>query len=120
MLPKSGLPINLKAYLRTICSDNCSNHKAQIQPNLRLGWPATTQNNDRRKQEVCSFLDLNTIYFSLFCSSGIPGGPEGKESTCNARDLRSIPRLGSSPGRGHGNHSSTPAWRIIALDRGEW
>ena len=28
---------------------------------------------------------------------------EGKESTCNAGDLGSIPGLGRSPGGGHGN-----------------
>ena len=34
---------------------------------------------------------------------GLPGGSDGKESTCNAGDLGSIPGLGRSPGRGHGN-----------------
>ena len=32
-----------------------------------------------------------------------PGGSDGKESTCNAGDLGSIPRLGRSPGGEHGN-----------------
>ena len=31
------------------------------------------------------------------------GGSDGKESTCNAGDLDSIPRLGRSSGGGHGN-----------------
>ena len=34
---------------------------------------------------------------------GFPGGSDGKESTCNAGDLGSIPGLGRSPGGGHGN-----------------
>ena len=34
---------------------------------------------------------------------GFPGGSVGKESTCNAGDLGSIPGLGRSPGGGHGN-----------------
>ena len=34
---------------------------------------------------------------------GFPGGSDGKESTRNAGDLGVIPRLGRSPGRGHGN-----------------
>ena len=34
---------------------------------------------------------------------GIPGGSDGKESTCNAGDLGSILGLGRSPGGGHGN-----------------
>ena len=34
---------------------------------------------------------------------GFPGGSDGKESTCNAGDLGSIPGLGISPGGGHCN-----------------
>ena len=34
---------------------------------------------------------------------GFPGGLDGKESACSVGDLGSIPRLGRSPGGGHGN-----------------
>ena len=34
---------------------------------------------------------------------GFPDGLDGKEFACNAGDLHSIPALGKSPGRGHGN-----------------
>ena len=34
---------------------------------------------------------------------GFPGGSDGKESTCNAGDLGSIPQLGRSPGEGQNN-----------------
>ena len=34
---------------------------------------------------------------------GFPGGSDGKEFTCNTGDLGLIPRLGRSPGEGHGN-----------------
>ena len=33
----------------------------------------------------------------------MPGDSDGKESTCNVRDLGSIPGLGGSPGGGYGN-----------------
>ena len=33
--------------------------------------------------------------------SGFPGGSAGKESTCNAEDLGSVPGLGRSPGEGN-------------------
>ena len=33
---------------------------------------------------------------------GFPGGPDGKESTCNVGDLGSIPGLGRIPGEGNG------------------
>ena len=34
---------------------------------------------------------------------GFPSGSDGKESTCNAGDLGSIPGSGRSPGEGNGN-----------------
>ena len=34
---------------------------------------------------------------------GLPGGSDGKESTCKVGDLGSVPCLGRSPGGGHGN-----------------
>ena len=36
-------------------------------------------------------------------NSGVPGGSNGKESTCNAGDMGSVPVLGRFPGGGHGN-----------------
>ena len=49
----------------------------------------------------------------------LPCGSDGKESTCNAGDLGSIPELGRSPGGGHDNplqysHLGNP------MDRGAW
>ena len=35
-----------------------------------------------------------------------PGGSDSKESACSAEDPSSIPRLGRSPGKGNGYHSS--------------
>ena len=49
----------------------------------------------------------NCIHFISF-----PGGSDGKESTCIAGDLSSIPGLGLSPGGGMATHSSILAWRI--------
>ena len=39
---------------------------------------------------------------------GFPGCSDGKESACNVGDLGLIPRLGSSPGGGHGNPLQYP------------
>ena len=39
---------------------------------------------------------------------GFPDGSDGKEPTCNAGDLGSIPRLGRSPGEG--NHHPLHYW----------
>ena len=43
------------------------------------------------------------ILENLIYHTGLPGGSIGKESSCNAGDLGSIPGLGRSPGGGHGN-----------------
>jgi len=38
----------------------------------------------------------------MYSKQGFPGGSAGKEPTCNAGDLGSIPGLGRSPGEGKG------------------
>ena len=47
----------------------------------------------------------------LIDSTGFPGGPDSKESACNARDPGAIPGLGRPPGEGN-RYSSILAWRI--------
>ena len=41
-----------------------------------------------------------------------PDGSDGKESTCNAEELHSIPKSGISLEEGMTTHSSILAWRI--------
>ena len=43
----------------------------------------------------------------------IPGGSDGKESTCDAGDLDSVPGLGGSPRGGMTTHSSIPESYIL-------
>ena len=51
---------------------------------------------------------------------GFPDGSDGKESTCNAEDLDSIPGLGRSPGgAGMATHSNILGQRN-PIDRGAW
>jgi len=40
---------------------------------------------------------------ATFNNIGFPGGSDDKESTCNVKDLGSIPGLGRSPGEGNDN-----------------
>jgi len=49
----------------------------------------------------------------------LPYGSEGKESACNMGDLKSIPRLGRSPGGEHGNPLQYSC-QENAMDRGAW
>ena len=53
---------------------------------------------------MASFIILSVCSMNLkSISLVLPGGSDAKESACNASDLGLIPRLGRSPGRGHGN-----------------
>ena len=55
----------------------------------------------------------------LLDHKGCPGGSDGKESTCNARDLGLIPGWEDTLEEGMATHSSILGWRI-PLDRGAW
>ena len=46
---------------------------------------------------------LKTLVCGFRACLGFPGGSDGKESACNARDLALIPGLGRSPEGGNGN-----------------
>ena len=48
---------------------------------------------------------------------GFPGGSDGKESACNARDLGSVPGLRRSPGEGNG-YSLQYSCLENSMDRG--
>ena len=50
---------------------------------------------------------------------GFPGGLDGKESACSARDLGSIPGLGRLPGGGRGNPLQYSGLEK-PMDRGAW
>ena len=52
------------------------------------------------QQYVCECI---AFYISMQRDRGFPDDSDGKESTCNAGDLSSVPGLGRPPGRGHGN-----------------
>ena len=52
-------------------------------------------------------------------TQGFPGGSDGKEPTCSAGDLGSVPGLGRSPERGHGNPLQFSCLEN-PMDRGAW
>ena len=49
------------------------------------------------------FFTKSTEVFQYFNNQGFPGGSDGKESACNARDPGSVPGSGRSSGEGHGD-----------------
>ena len=59
------------------------------------------------------------IYTFIYQDMGFPGGPDGKESACNAGDPGLIPRLGRSPGGGSGNPLQYSCLEK-SVDRGAW
>ena len=71
-------------------------------------------------ENICMHMHACTTPFCLttqiVCNSitllGFPGGSAGKESTCNARDLGSIPGLGRSPGEGNKISWRREYWRV--------
>ena len=50
---------------------------------------------------------------------GFPGDSDGKESTCNAGTVGSIPGSGRSPGEGNGNPLQYSCLEN-SMDRGAW
>ena len=76
----------------------------------RGAWQATAHRaaksqtwlRDGAQNTLDIFLMLACFIMQVICSLGFPGGPDGKEFTCNARDSGSIPRLGWSPGEVNG------------------
>ena len=59
------------------------------------------------------------IYLSAYMCVWFPRWLSGKQSTCNAGDPGSIPRLGRSPGEGNGNPLQYSCLRN-PMDRGAW
>ena len=64
-------------------------------------------------QCICLYIGMLVLH------KGFPGGSVGKESTCNAGDLGSIPRSGRSPREGNDNPLQYSC-RENSTDRGAW
>ena len=55
----------------------------------------------------------------VYHREGFPGGPDSKESACDAGDLGSIPGWGRSPEEGNGNPLQCSCLEN-SMDRGAW
>ena len=66
--------------------------------------PQSRDHTTSKGQEPVVLTTPFYIFINLYIYAwGFPNGSVGKESTCNAGDVGSIPGLGRSPGEGHGN-----------------
>ena len=77
---------------------------------LSCGESATV--GHRKKDPSSRLLLFVQTKGSLVHVEGIPGGSDGKESTCSAGDPGSIPGLGRSLEKRMATRFSTLAWRI--------
>ena len=102
---------------------------------IRSADEQRTEQGERRSKGREEFLCLNSscleiwkifiLKFYLFrflLLLGLPGGSDGKEFTCKAGDLVSIPGLGRSPGEANGNplqysclENSMCPWLVLLL-----
>ena len=55
----------------------------------------------------------------MWVFKGFPGGSDGKEVTCNGKDLGLIPGLGRAPGEGNG-YPFQYSYLENPMDRGAW
>ena len=63
--------------------------------------------------------DVVRVY--IHTHMGLPGGSDGKESSCNARDPGSIPRVLSGRSSEEGNGYLLPCTCLEnSMDRGAW
>ena len=62
---------------------------------------------------------LHHVNWERNLSLGFPSGSDGKESPCNPGDPGSIPGLGRSPGKRHGNPLQYSCLENL-MDRGAW
>ena len=75
-----------------------------MHPLYRKGRFLTTGPPGKSQAPLLDTTTLRDVNIQIIAMTleGFPGGSAGKESTCNAGDLDSIPGLGRSPGERNG------------------
>jgi len=69
----------------------------------RRKWLSPGESHEQKSMVSYSPWVLKELDTAEQLTQGFPGGSVDKESTCNVRDLDSIPGLGRSPGGEHSN-----------------
>ena len=70
-----------------------------------------------RQDKIRKTVHLENVFDNVF--GGFPGGSDGEESACDARDLGSTPGSGRSPGEGNG-YPLQYSCLENSMDRGAW
>ena len=68
---------------------------------------------------ICLYTYTSVIRIYIYIYIDFPSGSDGKESAYNAGDLGSIPGLGRSLGKGHGNPLQYSCL-VNSMERGSW
>ena len=75
----------------------------QIEKKGRIFYNVSILFYNMKISSLLFYLKIFSWSSNILTNTGFPSGSDGKESTCNVRDLGSIPGLARSPGGGHGN-----------------
>ena len=85
-----------------------------------VAMPSSRGSSQPRDWTHVSYISsLTGGFFTTRTTWEAPGGSDGKESACNARDLGLIPGVGKSPGEGNGYWLQYSCLEN-SIDRGAW
>ena len=118
----NSIKVKKKVKIFQLLSLRCKNYTLGVLGRIMICLEFRQKNLNSRLYLVTSscVTSLIAIFFwRVIHWMSFPGGSDGKESACNVGDLGLIPRLGRSPGGGHGNPLQYSCWRI-PIDRGAW
>ena len=103
----------LYAYLYSLCLKNVISYKNQrildiTEPNCFIFQITKLRliKINEFPRIILPVSERKSNYQVVHTLKDFPSSSDGKESTCNARDLGSIPGLGRSPGKGLAIHSN--------------
>ena len=95
---------------------NITRNKIESSVEMWINLETVIQSEVSPKTKYCILTHLCGIqkkeYSLTYLHQGFSGGSAGKESSCNAGVLGSIPGLGRSPGKGNGHPLNILAWKI--------
>ena len=89
--------LHCSLFISSFMSFLLSPHDPLMSVKINSGSKKKKKERERERKKTENKV---TIFYP---EMGLPGGSDGKESTCSAGGLGLIPVLGRSPGGGHGN-----------------
>ena len=111
--------INLMRGIFSQCT--CDSNDTVCFQYISITLLSIISNREKTKQfegyKNAMFINLfNKCLLSICVLLGFPGTSDGKQSSCNAEDLSSIPRSGRSPGEGMAIYSDILAFSSVQFN----